>query len=828
MADIRIKDLPPEAVPVSSEKLAIDGSSTRSATIAAIVEVGRPTASQAEAEAGTQPYNAMTPLTTAQAIAALGVAVSEIGVSIQPYSANLAELSPIDPGTSGKAMLAADTMTQAAAVVGLPAIVPNTMLISDGAGTGYLTAAQLAAREFLGLGVGPLRNISVNPMLIDYDRHYGLNTALFPRTDGGLTVVTRQGPRHVGDVDAQIIAWETYDKGLSRANMRVVYDGPSTDDRNFAAAPMGTRFGIIALRTGTTPMFLYSDDQGVTWPTVALTLDPGLPGGFAASPHGKIMRWPAAAGGNDTTGWVVYFYGSDVIAYATTVNNGTTWSAITQCINGAGLSPTEMAVSRVGTQNKWIMVVRKEVLGSNAMVSTSTNMTTWTALSASGINLSENPPYLVQDDDAVWLFASNRKGAEITGVAGNTVVVAKLDADAFYTSAGASGFGSWRVIAQLSDWGTGYMDFVQHNGEWIATINAGELSLGSATNGGACGIYMLSNTPSSQGLTVLQAAHQKSSLLNSCFQVWQSGISGTGTGVRMLTADGWGLRRTGSVTGHQWSRQAGTDGGYALRIQRTAANATTNLLNVINVINSDDVRAIRGKHCNISIRARRGANYSEANSQLFLDVYGDTTESQITTTDGTLGTGIALEQFNIVLDASGLWVEGNSQVFIPNNIEMVWVRVRYTAVGTAGAADYFDLDEVLLQPTPYKTQRDKRPYGEELALCQRYFSKTYGSSVAAGTVTAEGALQTRARGTEASGAVNLDWRFPVEMRALPAITVYSPATGASGNIANTSAVTDLAATSQNVGVKGATIINTAATTSGSNYRAHVVASALPW
>lgn len=100
MADIRIKDLPPEAVPVSSEKLAIDGSSTRSATIAAIVEVGRPTASQAEAEAGTQPYNAMTPLTTAQAIAALGAThaqgakadtalqPADIGVSIARASAN--------------------------------------------------------------------------------------------------------------------------------------------------------------------------------------------------------------------------------------------------------------------------------------------------------------------------------------------------------------------------------------------------------------------------------------------------------------------------------------------------------------------------------------------------------------------------------------------------------------------------------------------------------------------------------------------------------------------------------------------------------------------
>lgn len=125
MADIRIKDLPPEAVPVSSEKLAIDGSSTRSATIAAIVEVGRPTASQAEAEAGTQPYKAMTPLTTAQAIEALAVPFSAIGSTIQPFSPNLTELAAVDPGTAGKAVLALEASPDIRNFLKLPTLVAD-------------------------------------------------------------------------------------------------------------------------------------------------------------------------------------------------------------------------------------------------------------------------------------------------------------------------------------------------------------------------------------------------------------------------------------------------------------------------------------------------------------------------------------------------------------------------------------------------------------------------------------------------------------------------------------------------------------------------------
>lgn len=76
MADIRIRQLPNGSGPVASDYLPIDNGTTRRATIQEVVEIGRPTASQAEAEAGTNPTKAMTPLTVKQSIA------SEVGVSI--------------------------------------------------------------------------------------------------------------------------------------------------------------------------------------------------------------------------------------------------------------------------------------------------------------------------------------------------------------------------------------------------------------------------------------------------------------------------------------------------------------------------------------------------------------------------------------------------------------------------------------------------------------------------------------------------------------------------------------------------------------------------
>lgn len=87
MADIRIRQLPDGSGPVATDYLPVDNGTTRRATIQNVVEIGRPTASQAEAEAGTNPVKAMTPLTTKQSIA------FEVGTTLQAYDAGLTSIA---------------------------------------------------------------------------------------------------------------------------------------------------------------------------------------------------------------------------------------------------------------------------------------------------------------------------------------------------------------------------------------------------------------------------------------------------------------------------------------------------------------------------------------------------------------------------------------------------------------------------------------------------------------------------------------------------------------------------------------------------------------
>ena len=71
-----------------------------------------------------------------------------------------------------------------------------------------------------------------------------------------------------------------------------------------------------------------------------------------------------------------------------------------------------------------------------------------------------------------------------------------------------------------------------------------------------------------------------------------------------------------------------------------------------------------------------------------------------------------------------------------------------------------------------------RPFGTELALCQRYFCKTYDLTTTPGTADADGAIWAHSNEPTSPTIHNIGWSFPVSMRVKPACRAYSPVTGA--------------------------------------------------
>jgi hypothetical protein len=144
-----------------------------------------------------------------------------------------------------------------------------------------------------------------------------------------------------------------------------------------------------------------------------------------------------------------------------------------------------------------------------------------------------------------------------------------------------------------------------------------------------------------------------------------------------------------------------------------------------------------------------------------------------------------------------------------------------SVIGTLNAT--WQITGVQLEVGSVATPFERRQYGTELSLCQRYYNKTYNSSVVPGTSTSVGAV-----GGTATGQANrpIPYRaFPVEMRTTPSITLYSPNTGASGKVRNDNSGTDLDALAYNVGATGTRFYPPSTPSLGDDVLAHVVAAA---
>jgi hypothetical protein len=101
-----------------------------------------------------------------------------------------------------------------------------------------------------------------------------------------------------------------------------------------------------------------------------------------------------------------------------------------------------------------------------------------------------------------------------------------------------------------------------------------------------------------------------------------------------------------------------------------------------------------------------------------------------------------------------------------------------SVVGTSGATFY--ITGVQLEKGSTATSFDYRPITTELALAQRYYTKTYNIDVKPATATAAGSLAFLNISTTIAYQPFLTWAFPSQMRAVPTLTFYSSNDGTVG------------------------------------------------
>jgi hypothetical protein len=215
------------------------------------------------------------------------------------------------------------------------------------------------------------------------------------------------------------------------------------------------------------------------------------------------------------------------------------------------------------------------------------------------------------------------------------------------------------------------------------------------------------------------------------------------------TADlGWGAAGAQSVTLSFWVRSSltGTFGGS---LRNDAGDRSYPFTYTISAANTFEYKTIT--------------------------VAGDTTGTWATTTSAGVWVIWSLGVGSDRRGTAGAWNSNNN----------FGATGETAVIGTSGATFY--ITGVQLEAGSVATPFERRPYGTELVLCQRYYEKTYNIAVAPGTSTDDGRITTGGENQASpvtTGYLIGSRLWAVRKRAAPTIVLYD----AVGNVGKVSVV----------------------------------------
>jgi hypothetical protein len=267
-----------------------------------------------------------------------------------------------------------------------------------------------------------------------------------------------------------------------------------------------------------------------------------------------------------------------------------------------------------------------------------------------------------------------------------------------------------------------------------------------------------------------------------------------------------------------------TPSGNALRIQRNNGDSATAALGFGQVVESSNCVDLASQSITLSFKARCGANFSGSGSQITARIgTGNGTDQSAANFYNLAWTGQSNTNTAITLTTS--WQTFTVTITAGSSVNQVGAMFFYTPSGTASTNDWFEITDLQIEKGSTATSFDYRPYGTELALCQRYFSKTYNTETAVGTAsTFTGCVDNVANASITY--VLARWSLPVTMRTTPTFTTYSPVTGTSGKGYSNAPAGDFNSTAGNVGATNCSFSSGGTTISATGYVAfQITASA---
>lgn len=269
---------------------------------------------------------------------------------------------------------------------------------------------------------------------------------------------------------------------------------------------------------------------------------------------------------------------------------------------------------------------------------------------------------------------------------------------------------------------------------------------------------------------------------NGGFEVWQRGAGGSasiavGASTTAYTADRWYLKTAANEAAVVSAQTGLTNGSQkAARVQRNSGQTGTGAMYFAFPLDTDEIFALRGNIANLSFYVSAGANWSPTSGTLTVNLYcGTGAVGKRNSVAFTGETNPLTGSVNLTPSQSAALVSIGGSAAVATNVTQAELQFTWTPVGTAGANDWFQIDDVQLETGPF-TPFERRQFAEELALCMRHFQTSfpYGTAPAqsggvAGAITVKNPI--------ALGDPSAYIEFEPPMRVAPTITTYNPSAG---------------------------------------------------
>ena len=136
-------------------------------------------------------------------------------------------------------------------------------------------------------------------------------------------------------------------------------------------------------------------------------------------------------------------------------------------------------------------------------------------------------------------------------------------------------------------------------------------------------------------------------------------------------------------------------------------------------LDADEAAALSGNVVALSFTARSGANWSPSGGTLSVNLY-DGTGSPAKRVSGAYTNDETKIVSTAALTTTATRFTFVSSSALQASIRQASIYLQWTPTGTAGAADYFEIDDVQLEVSPVATAFERRPFVLEEIACQRH------------------------------------------------------------------------------------------------------------